>query len=71
MRKEITEIGGSVPSNGANDALQTLQPYTIEVTIQGSSDLLFHRWNCEEVEEKAKAAKEAKAKRTDNLETYV
>ncbi|RTG97845.1 hypothetical protein [Thermus scotoductus] len=35
------------------------------------ADLLFHRWNTEAVEEKAKAPKGSKAKRQDDLETYV
>jgi len=46
-------------------------PYTVEVDIAGTSDLLFHRWNCEAVEEKAKAAKGSKAKKTDNVESYL
>lgn len=46
-------------------------PYIAEVTIQGSADLLFHRWNCEAVEEKSKAKKGSAAKKSDDLESYV
>jgi archaeosine-15-forming tRNA-guanine transglycosylase len=46
-------------------------PCTIEVSLEGVSDLLFHRWNPEAVDEKAKAAKNSKAKRTDDIESYV
>jgi hypothetical protein len=33
--------------------------------------MLFHRWNCESVAEKASAAKGSKAKKTDDVESYV
>jgi hypothetical protein len=33
--------------------------------------MLFHRWNAEAVETKAKAAKNSVAKKTDNIESYV
>jgi archaeosine-15-forming tRNA-guanine transglycosylase len=33
--------------------------------------LLFHRWNPEAVEEKAKAAKNSRSKKTDDIESYV
>lgn len=56
-------------SNGAESFLHP--PYRCEVTIQGTSPILFHRWNCEAVEEKANAAKGSKAKKSDNVESYV
>ncbi len=46
-------------------------PYVAEVTIQGVSDLLMHRWNCDAVEAKSKAKKGSAAKKTDDLESYV
>ena len=55
---------------GAHDIAHS-EPYTVIVTVEGTSDLLFHRWNCEAVEEKAKAAKNSKAKKEDNIESYV
>lgn len=64
-----TEIG--YPSNGAKTAIDTEIPYIAEVTIQGSADLLFHRWNCDAVAEKAAAKKGSAAKKSDDLESYV
>ncbi len=65
------KIGGDVPTNGAKSIIEFSLPYQIRVTIQGSCDMLFHRWNCEEIEEKAKLKKGSEGKKTDNLESYV
>lgn len=59
------------PSNGGKDVIDLSQPYSVRVVIQGSSDLLFHAWNAEAVDAKAVAAKNSKAKKTDNVESYV
>lgn len=59
------------PTNGAAPAIEAGFPYRVEITIQGVADLLFHRWNNEAVEEKANAAKGSKAKKTDDVESYV
>ncbi len=67
----VGAIGGESPSNGALDMIEMEVPYAVEVTIQGVADLLFHRWNCESVQEKADAKKGSKAKKTDNVESYV
>jgi len=67
----VGAIGGQSPSNGAQEAIETEIPFVVEVTIQGTSDLLFHRWNCEAVAEKSAAKKGSKAKKEDNLESYV
>jgi hypothetical protein len=56
-------------SNGADEMISP--PYRAEVEIEGTAPLLFHRWNCEAVEEKSKAAKGSKAKKSDNVESYV
>ncbi len=55
---------------GAHDIAHS-EPYTVIASIEGTSDLLFHRWNCDAVEEKAKVAKNSKAKKEDNIESYV
>jgi len=68
---ETIEIGGSVPTNGGKHLIEFSQPYMADVTIQGTADLLFHRWNCESVDTKAKAAKNSKAKKSDDIESYV
>lgn len=69
--RNATELGGEVPTNGAKSVIEDGIPYVVEVTIQGTSDILFHRWNCEAVEEKAKAKKGSAAKKTDDVESYV
>lgn len=46
-------------------------PFTVKFTLEGVSDMLFHRWNNEEVEAKATAKKGSKKKKTDNVESYV
>lgn len=66
----VTAVGPAV-TNGALETLELCQPYTVDVTIEGTADLLFHRWNCEAVASKASAAKGSKAKKSDNVESYV
>lgn len=61
----------SEPTNGGKEAIETGMPYTAHITIVGSADLLLHAWNCEAVDEKAKAKKGSEAKKTDNVESYV
>lgn len=65
-----TEIGPEV-TNGGKAAIDFCQPYTVDVTIVGTADILFHRWNCEAIETKAGAAKGSKAKKSDDVESYV
>lgn len=69
--KRATAIGGDAPTNGGQDAIAASIPYIADVTIRGVADILFHRWNTEAVAEKAAAAKGSKAKKTDNIESYV
>ena len=64
--KAITEA-----TNGAASAIAHSEPYQVTVTICGTADFLFHRWNCEAVEAKGKAAKNSAAKKTDDIESYV
>ncbi len=58
-------------TNGAKKILDLSQPYAVSVTIEGSADFLFHRWNNEAVAEKAASAKGSKAKKSDDVESYV
>ncbi len=64
-------IGGEVPTNSARDIIEMGLPYQVQVTLQGSADFLFHRWNCEAIDQKAGAAKGSKQKKTDDVESYV
>lgn len=58
-------------TNLAEFTLSASEPYRASLTLQGTSTLLFHRWNCEAVEAKAKAAKGSAAKKVDDIESYV
>lgn len=69
--RKIKEVGGDVPTNGGQSTIEAGIPYMVNVEITGSADLLFHRWNCEAVDEKAKASKNSKAKKSDDIESYV
>lgn len=59
------------PTNGGQQDIEMTMPYRVEIELTGTADLLFHRWNCEAVAEKAAAAKGSKAKKSDNIESYV
>jgi len=58
-------------SNDAEEDIAVGQPYMVDFTIEGVSPLLFHRWSNEAVAEKAAAAKGSRAKKTDNIESYL
>lgn len=58
-------------TNGGAATIDASQPYRVAVQLTGTADLLFHRWNSQAVDEKAKAAKNSKAKKTDDIESYV
>ena len=58
-------------SNAAAPDIAFSQPYSAKVVIEGTAPLIFHRWNVEAVAEKGAAAKGSKAKKTDNIESYV
>ena len=66
-----TMVIGPEPTNGAQDTIETGLPYIVRAKLLGTSELLFHRWNCESVEEKGNAPKGSKAKKTDDIESYV
>jgi hypothetical protein len=68
MNEMITKVD---MTNGGEEAIIAGNPYSVHLTIQGSCDMLFHAWNCEAVIEKGNAAKNSKAKKTDNVESYV
>jgi hypothetical protein len=58
-------------SNAAETTIDTMRPYCAEVTIKGVSPILFHRMPVEAYEAKAGAARGSKAKKTDDVESYV
>ena len=71
MAKSSLKVVDDNKTNGGKETIDASLPYAVEVTLEGSSDLLFHRWNCESVASKSAAAKNSKAKKTDDIESYV
>ena len=71
VKNRVNAVGGETPTNGAAEAIEAGLPYIASIKLTGTVDLLFHRWNCESVEAKAGAAKGSKAKKTDDVESYV
>ena len=67
---ELIAIGPEA-TNAAKEIIEYAVPYMVRVTVVGTADLLFHRWNCDAVEAKGKAAKGSKAKKSDDIESYV
>lgn len=65
-----TAIGESA-TNAAEFHIESERPYVAEIELEGTSAILFHRWSNEDVAAKAKAAKNSKAKKTDNVDAYV
>lgn len=70
-QNRVGSIGGESPTNGARNGIEMQMPYRVEVEIEGTAPILFHRWNCESVESKAKAKKGSAEKKSDDVESYV
>jgi len=66
---KATEL--SPVSNDAERMIGFEQPYTVEVQICGTAPLLFHRWSVDGIDKQAAAVKGSKAKKTDDVESYV
>jgi hypothetical protein len=67
---EVVALAGDV-SNAGEETILVDAPYRVSVTIEGVAPILFHRWQSDSVEAKARAAKGSTAKKTDDLESYV
>ena len=67
--EKISAVNGSQVSDDVEFSLP--QPYSARVRIQGTQDILFHRWNEEEVQAKADAKKGSDEKKRDNPEAYI
>lgn len=61
----------SAVSNDGAFVVQSSEPYLVDVSVEGSAAFIFHRWSVDGVEAKSKAAKGSKAKKEDDLESYV
>lgn len=62
---------GTDQSNDGEFAIETQMPYVVEVDVEGAAAILFHRWSCEDVAAKGAAPKGSRAKKTDNVDSYV
>lgn len=72
MAKAATALRALDPiTNDAAEDISFEEPYIVRVAIEGTAPILFHRWSCEGVAEKAAAKKNSKAKKTDNVESYI
>lgn len=69
MATKTTALSGV--GNDAKTDIELQQPYVVETRIEGTAALLFHRWSCEAISEKAAAKKGSAAKKTDNVESYM
>lgn len=67
----VVRLDQNQTTNGGADMLDMSLPYIVAVSIKGVSPILFHRWNCESVETKARAAKGSAAKKSDDVESYL
>jgi hypothetical protein len=67
--KKVTELS-SVSNDGAVSILTEI-PFAVEAELTGSAPFLFHRWSVEGVAAKSAAKKNSKAKKEDDLESYV
>ena len=61
----------SAVSNEAREQVEMTIPYVARIGVEGVCPIIFHRWSVDSVEEKSKAAKGSKAKRTDDTASYV
>lgn len=59
------------PTNDAAEVIERGRPYTVNVVIRGTAPILWHRWSCDAIAEKAAAKKGSEAKKTDDVESYV
>lgn len=70
-KSNVVALATDQVTNGGEDILEYSLPYTVAVTVSGVAPILFHRWNVEGVEAKAKAAKGSAAKKSDDVESYL
>lgn len=69
--KSILHVGVEEPGGALGSLHQLGQPFAANITLRGVSPILFHRFDCDAVEAKARATKNSRAKQTDNLESFV
>jgi hypothetical protein len=57
-------------TNDGAEAISTEMPFSVNVIAEGVAPFIFHRWSCDSIEAKGKAAKGSAAKKSDDLESY-
>lgn len=70
-KSAVVKLRDDQVTNAAEAIIARETPYIAHVAIEGAADILFHRWNSDAVDAKAKSAKGSAAKKSDHLETYV
>jgi hypothetical protein len=60
----------TVLENISNDATIEV-PFIVEASVEGTAAILFHRWSVDGIEAKSNAAKGSKAKKSDDIESYI
>jgi len=69
MSEQLETIGS--PTNDAERQIAIEEPYIARFRVTGSAAIIFHRWSVDGVAAKSKAAKGSKAKKEDDVESYV
>jgi hypothetical protein len=67
----LTAFNEESVTNGGEQAISTEKNYILSIEVVGTSDLLFHRWDCDSVKSKAEAKKGSEAKKSDDINSYV
>jgi hypothetical protein len=67
----VALVGLGPVSNDAKTAVALYEPFIVTCEIEGACPIIFHRWSAESVAEKAAAAKGSRARKTDDVESYV
>jgi hypothetical protein len=69
---KVKDLENAGPLTNGDEPVELVgEEYAVEVEVEGKSPLLMHRWDSQAVADKAAASKGSKAKKSDNLESYV
>jgi hypothetical protein len=68
---QLEKFDSDQVTNGGKPDIDMQVPYIADITVRGVAPLLFHAWNVEAIDVKAGTAKGSKAKKTDDVESYV
>ncbi len=75
----VKENGKSIAATGlhsldmnvhSHDTIPSGIPYRMRFVVEGVAPILFHRYDCEAVDAKAKAGKGSAEKKSDNVDSY-